>query len=152
MCRIECRRGRLGHIGNTGSPDLALLVFRGFRKIDTIEADFACADPATRSRIAHCREPDGRLAGAGFADEAQNLAAAKRQIDALNDFVPDILALAFDPQALGLEKHFTSLTHTAPALCIVSFQPSARSSWVRTNPPRNSPPPSAARSPPPAAT
>src|SRR4029079_15327349 len=143
MCRIECRRGRLGHIGNTGSPDFALLVFRGFRKIDTIEADFACADPATRSRIAHCREPDGRLAGAGFADEAQYLAAAKRQIEALNDFVPDILALAFDPQAVDLEKHLTALTGAAPVRFLVSVHPSDRSSCARTNPPRNSPPPSA---------
>ena len=56
------------------------------------------------ARIAHGGEADGRFAGAGFADQAQHLAALQRQIDALDDLVPDLVALALDLEVADLEQ------------------------------------------------
>ena len=55
-------------------------------------------DAAAGLGIAHGGEPDGRLAGARFADQAQHLAALQREVDALDDLVPVVVAEALDVQ------------------------------------------------------
>src|SRR6185295_1578850 len=73
-------------------------------KVGAVEADGARGDPAAGAGIAHGGEPDRRLAGARLADQPQHLAAAQRQVDALDDLVPGLLALALDPQTADLQQ------------------------------------------------
>ena len=58
--------------------------------------DRAGGDAAAGPRIAHGGEPDRRLAGARFADQAQDLAAPQREVDAFDDLVPCLVALTLD--------------------------------------------------------
>src|SRR4029079_15359764 len=63
-------------------------------------------DAAAGAGKAHGGKADRRLAGARFANEAQHFAAPQAEIDALDDLMPDIIALALDLETLDLEKGF----------------------------------------------
>src|SRR5262249_25905826 len=102
--RIERSGRRLRHVGDLGTPDAAPLRVVRLRKILAVEHDGAGGDAAARPGIAHGGEPDRRLAGAGFADEPEYLAAAEREVDALDDLVPGVVALPLDAQAADLEQ------------------------------------------------
>ena len=78
----------------------------GRDKIHAVEHDGAAADAAAGPGKAHGGKTEGRFAGTGFADEAQHLAALQGQIDALDDRVPDVVAVALDLEALDVEKDF----------------------------------------------
>ncbi|WP_341510556.1 hypothetical protein [Bradyrhizobium sp. ISRA442] len=49
-------------------------------------------------------ESDRRFTCARLADQIQHLAAAQRQVDALDNLAPAIVALPFDPEAPDLKK------------------------------------------------
>ena len=109
MGRVERRRRRLGDIGDLGAPDPALLGWLGLRQILAVEHDGAGGDAAARPRISHGGEPDRRFAGAGFADQAEDFAPAQRQVDALDDLGPLLVALALDAKAPYFEKDIALL-------------------------------------------
>jgi hypothetical protein len=64
---------------NAPATQAAHLLLRQFRKVDAVKQDLAAADPSGRLDQAHDRESGHRLARAGFADEAEHLAAVQRR-------------------------------------------------------------------------
>jgi len=103
--RIEGSRGRLRHIGHARTPEKPALCLARLHQIRAVEAHCACRDAATRPGIAHGSKPDRRFAGARFADQPQHLAAAKSEVDALDDRMPALLASAFDAEPFDLQQH-----------------------------------------------
>src|SRR5262249_39316091 len=97
--RVEGGGGRLRDIGDAPAPQLALLGLAQFCKIDAVEHDGAGLDAAAGPGVAQRGKADGRLAGAGFANEAEDFAAPEREINTLDDLVPDLVALALDTEA-----------------------------------------------------
>src|SRR5262249_25696472 len=101
---VERGGGRLRHIGDARAPELAPFLLADLEQVHAVEPHRAGADAAARSRIAHRRQADGRLACAGFTDQPQHLTAPERQVDAFHDRVPALVAPALDAEALHLEK------------------------------------------------
>ena len=79
MGGIERGRRALGDIGDLRSAQRAPLVEADGADVGVAEDDVAADDMAVAARIAHRGEADRRLAGAGFADEADHLAAPQLQ-------------------------------------------------------------------------
>src|SRR4029077_12885384 len=94
--RIERSGCRLGHVGDAGTADLTPFGLADISQIDAVEADRAGGDGTAGPRLAHGGEPDRRLAGARLANQAQDLAASEREVDAFDDLVPCLVALTFD--------------------------------------------------------
>ena len=123
--RVERRRRALGDIGRAHPAHLPDLVLVESSQIHAVEQDAAAGDPATGPRKAHGGETDGRLAGARFADQAQNLAAPELDVDIVDDpeRVP-VGAARLDAQRLHVEQEFAvgcrrlrvahGLTHRIP--------------------------------------
>ena len=121
--RIERGGGRLGHIGNPPPPYFALVRRAQLQKVDAIEHDGAGGNAAAGPGIAHGGKADGRFAGTGFADQAEHLAAPQRQIDALDDGHPDVVALPLDLEPLDLEQQIASLAGLVLTRGAHSFSP-----------------------------
>ena len=79
MRGIERGRRALGDIGDLRAAQLAALVRADGADVRVAEDDVAADDMAVAAGVAHRGEADGRLAGAGFADEADHLAAPQLQ-------------------------------------------------------------------------
>ena len=94
----------MGDIGDAPAPVVALLGLAQLGQVDAVEDDRAGGDPAAGPGIAHGGEADGRFAGAGFADQPQHLAAPHREVDALDDLLPDVVGLPLDPEAPDLQQ------------------------------------------------
>src|SRR4051794_20582450 len=79
---IESGSSALGNVGDTraAKPPPGLIVEA--RELDAVELDRPTADAAPRTCEAHGSKPDSRLAGARFADQAQDLAALESETDA----------------------------------------------------------------------
>jgi hypothetical protein len=105
MGRIEGGGGRLRHIGDARAPERTLLGLGGRPEVNSVEDNGPLDDAAAGPGKAHGGESEGRLASARFADEAQNLAPAQRQIDALDDRMPDAIGVALDLEALDVDQN-----------------------------------------------
>ena len=99
----------LRDIGDAPAPELSLLDRGKGGEVDAVEDDGAGLDAASGARVAEGGKADGRLAGTGLADQTQHLAAPKGEVDALDDLVPDLFALALDAQAAYLKEDVTVL-------------------------------------------
>ena len=75
------------------------------QEIDAVEHDGAAADAAAGPGEAHGGDADGRLAGARFADQPQHLAAAQRNVDAVDDTMPLIVGLALELEPAHFEQY-----------------------------------------------
>ena len=72
------RGGRaLGDIGDAMAPKVLPLGGGHLADVLAFEDDPAAGDEAAAPGVAECRQSDGRLAGARFADEAEHLAASQ---------------------------------------------------------------------------
>ncbi len=96
--RIEGRRRRLGDISDLLAAQFSKTALAALQDVATVQPDLAARDPHATPAIAHCRQPDGGLAGARLADQAQNLALFQGQRDVLDDH--DVLGLL----AVGVDR------------------------------------------------
>ena len=146
--RVERGRGTLRHIGDARPAKLSQILFPGLAQVHAVEHDGAVGDPAAGFRVTHGGDADGRLARAGLADQAQNLATTQSNIDAMHDLVPHVVGLAFDAQPPHFQQDVALL---ASSILSLSAHRAIHSSIARTSPLRNSRRPSAWRSRPRAA-
>src|SRR5215207_1423830 len=123
MRRVERRGSTLRHIGNPRAPELPLLGVADFGQVDIVEADAARPYATAGPCEAHGGEAERRFAGARFPDDAQNLAAVEGQVDALDDLVPLVVAVAFDAQPLDFDQ---GLAFFADGSLAVTFHRVAR--------------------------
>src|ERR1700722_4418295 len=79
MRRIERGRRALRDIGDLRSTQRAPFVQADGADIRIAEYDVAADDMAVSARVPHRSEADGRLASAGFADEADHFPALELQ-------------------------------------------------------------------------
>ena len=79
MRGVERGRRALRDIGDLGPAQRAPLVQADGADVRIAENDVAADDKAVAARVPHRGEADGRLAGPGFADEADHLAALQLQ-------------------------------------------------------------------------
>jgi hypothetical protein len=81
---VEGRRGGLGDVGDLPPAQAAQ---PGGLEAEDVAAVEVTLPPviSTAAAVGHRREADGRLARAGFADQAHHLAAGERQRDAVDD-------------------------------------------------------------------
>ena len=75
--RIEGSRGTLGNIGDTPAADGFFYLGSCPDQFGAVKNDRSRSNPATLAGVAHGGHPDGRFAGAGFPDQAQNFTALK---------------------------------------------------------------------------
>src|SRR5260221_7496578 len=138
MRRVERGGRRRRQIGDPRPQYRPPLRLADLDEIDPVEQHGAGGDTATGTRIAHGGEADRRFAGAGLADQPEHLAAAQRQVDALDDLVPAVVALALDAQAADLEQYLARVGRSVHVLrALANVHPLARSSWAATSRPRN---------------
>ncbi len=103
--RIEGRRRGLGDIGDARPAEIAALLLGGGAQVDPVEHDGAARDPAAVAGEAHGGEADGGLPRAALADETQNLALVKRQVDALDDLGPFVARTALDAEVPDFQEN-----------------------------------------------
>ena len=83
--RVEGGRRRLRDVGDALAADAAHARFGQRQDVDAVERHLAAADAAAAAAIGEGGEADGRLAGAGFADQAEHAALLQREGDAVDD-------------------------------------------------------------------
>ena len=83
--RIERRRRGLGDIGDAGATQAAALVIGRGDQIQSVEDDPAGRKPTARPCEAHGGEAERGFARARLSDQTDDLAAAQREIDAVDD-------------------------------------------------------------------
>ena len=77
--RIEGSRGALGDVGDARPPELTALVRAHLANVLAVQHDLAADDETVAASVAHRGQSDRGLAGAGFADQADHLAAFEHQ-------------------------------------------------------------------------
>src|ERR1700722_5416175 len=79
MRGVERGRRALGDIGDLRAAQLAALIWANGTDVHIAEDDVAPDDVAVAAGVTHGGATDGRLAGAGFADQADHLPASQLQ-------------------------------------------------------------------------
>src|SRR5262245_50353919 len=83
--RIERGGGALRHVRDAPAAHASAALGREPEEVRSVEDDPPVDEGATRARIPEGGEPEGRLAGARLADQAQHLAGPERERDAVDD-------------------------------------------------------------------
>ena len=110
ICQSTSRTGFSDEVGcwkimrDPVAPDLAHLVAREAHQVRAVEQDLAGVDRARRGDQAQDRQAGHALAAAGFADETHDLAAADREVDAVDGLDHAFAGLERGSQALDLEE------------------------------------------------
>ncbi len=127
--RVERRRRRLRDIGDLVPPELAQPAGAEFQDVAPADEDLAPGDAHAAAAIGERRQPDRRLAGAAFADEAEYLALVQRERDAVHD--GDVLRRLARRIGRGLDLQVPDIderiSHRAPLSgCWCGLAPSPR--------------------------
>ena len=109
--RVERSRRALRHIGDAQAAQFAQSFGGALAQVQAVEMNRAAGDPATVAGIPHGGEAQGRLARAGFTDQAQHLAPGQGQVDALHQRMPGIVVVPFDMQVADLQQARVSCVH-----------------------------------------
>ena len=83
--RVEGGSRRLRDIADLAAAQLAQPRHAALEDVAAVEDDLATGDLHAAAAITHRRQADGRLAGAGLADEAEHLALVELERDAVDD-------------------------------------------------------------------
>ena len=109
--RVERGRRALRHIGDAQATQFAQGLGGTLAQVQAVEMNRAAGDPATVAGIPHGGEAQGRLARAGFTDQAQHLAPGQGQVDALHQRMPGIVVVPFDMQVADLQQARVRCVH-----------------------------------------
>ena len=82
--RVERGGGRLGYIGDLGTAHCLAVGATAFHQRNAAYVDGTADDAAAATAIAHGRQADSGLAGAGLANEAEHLAGGEVKINAID--------------------------------------------------------------------
>ena len=79
--RVEGGGGALGDVGDVAAAEIGEGAFGEREHVGGADADVAFGDAAAAAGVAHQGEASGGLAGAGFADQRQDLAAGDAEVE-----------------------------------------------------------------------
>ena len=91
-------------IGDARGAKRAALFARRRDQFHAVELGRAGGEPAAIADKAHRRQTEGGFAGAGFTDQAKNLAALQVEVDPVDDRLPDIAGETFDLEPANADQ------------------------------------------------
>ena len=104
VARVQAGHRVLEDHRDVAAGDAAALAGAEFQQVLTVEAQQVGGDAAGRLHQAHQRQHGHALAGAGFADDAEQLAALDVQVQALDGGKGAVLRAELDGEVADLEK------------------------------------------------